>query len=115
MANRLINNTMETKSNISNAFMTFLNEAPEYAKVWMDTATKLGTVSALDPKTSELAYISVLAATRMESGVPFHVRSAKEKGASREEIISAILIGLPAVGNAVVQSLPAALNAYDNL
>ncbi|WP_338423027.1 hypothetical protein [Clostridium beijerinckii] len=45
--------------------------------------------------------------------MPFHVKHAKSLGATREEIISAVLIGLPAVGNIVIQSLPIAINAYD--
>jgi alkylhydroperoxidase/carboxymuconolactone decarboxylase family protein YurZ len=49
----------------------------------------------------------------VESGVPFHVQLAKRVGASRAEIVSAILIGLPAAGNAVTQCLPAALSAFD--
>ncbi|WP_207653839.1 carboxymuconolactone decarboxylase family protein [Tepidibacter mesophilus] len=102
------------KSLISNAFETFMNEAPEYSKAWMEVVQKLDKVSALDKKTQTLAYISVLAATRLESGIPFHVKQAKANGASREEIISAILVGLPAVGNIVTSSLPVALQAYDN-
>jgi alkylhydroperoxidase/carboxymuconolactone decarboxylase family protein YurZ len=49
----------------------------------------------------------------MESGIPFHVKSAKQAGATRDEVISAILVGLLAVGQAVIQCLPAALAAYD--
>jgi alkylhydroperoxidase/carboxymuconolactone decarboxylase family protein YurZ len=60
-----------------------------------------------------LAYLAVLAALRLESGVPFHVQAAKEAGASREEVISAILVGLPAAGHRVTQALPAAIAAYD--
>jgi alkylhydroperoxidase/carboxymuconolactone decarboxylase family protein YurZ len=45
--------------------------------------------------------------------VPFHAAQAKAAGATREEVVSAILIGLPAAGNQVVQVLPAALAAYD--
>jgi len=44
---------------------------------------------------------------RLESGVPFHTGLAKQAGASREEVVSAILIGLLAAGNAVTQVLPA--------
>jgi alkylhydroperoxidase/carboxymuconolactone decarboxylase family protein YurZ len=73
----------------------------------------LAGASALDPKTSALAYLSVLAALQMESGVPFHVHAAKEAGASRDEVISAILLGLPAAGHRVTQVLPAALAAFD--
>lgn len=106
---------MDNKSQISNAFQTFLNEAPAHSKAWMEAVMKLGQAGSLDPKTADIAYIAVLAALRMESGIPFHVKMAKEKGATRDEIISAILIGLPAAGNAVTQSLPAALKAFDEI
>jgi alkylhydroperoxidase/carboxymuconolactone decarboxylase family protein YurZ len=79
----------------------------------MAAAQGLGKASALDAKTEHLAYLAVLAALRLESGVPFHVQLAKQAGASRAEVVSAILIGLPAAGNAVTQCLPAALAAYD--
>ena len=73
----------------------------------------MSAASALDKKTSALAYLAVLAALRLENGIPFHVQSAKQAGATREEVISAILIGLPAAGNGVTQVLPAAVAAYD--
>jgi alkylhydroperoxidase/carboxymuconolactone decarboxylase family protein YurZ len=38
-----------------------------------------------------LAYLAYLAALRLESGVPFRVQQAKQRGASRDEGISAIL------------------------
>jgi alkylhydroperoxidase/carboxymuconolactone decarboxylase family protein YurZ len=98
---------------ISKAFVTFLQEAPQHAQAWGEVVEKLGGASALDGKTRSLAYLAVLAALRLESGVPFHVRSAKQAGASREEVISAVLLGLPAAGNAVTQALPAAIAAYD--
>jgi AhpD family alkylhydroperoxidase len=98
---------------ISNSFQAFLKEASEHAEAWMSAVQKLDQASALDKKTGELAYLAVLAANRMESGIFFHVKSAKQAGATRDEIISAILIGLPAVGQVVIQSLPIALAAYD--
>ncbi len=54
-----------------------------------------------------------MAAARLDSGLPFHVKMAKMHGATRDEVISAVLIGLPAVGNVVTASLPAVLEAYD--
>ncbi len=105
---------MSDMSSVSNAFLTFMKEAPSHQKIWMDTVQKLGSASKLDPKTEELAYIAVMASVRLESGLPFHVKHAKSLGASREEIISAVLVGLPAVGNIVIQALPIAINAYDN-
>lgn len=55
----------------------------------------------------------MLAVQRLESGIPFHVQVAKQAGASREEVISAVLIGLPATGLGVTQLLPAAIAAFD--
>ena len=40
----------------------------------------LAEASALDQKTAALAYLAVLAALRMESGVAFHVQTAKQLG-----------------------------------
>jgi alkylhydroperoxidase/carboxymuconolactone decarboxylase family protein YurZ len=102
------------RSLISNAFQTFLSEAPEQAQAWSVLVRGLAGASALDEKTAALAYLAVLAALRLESGVPFHVQSARQAGASREEVISAILIGLPAAGTGVTQVLPVAIAAYDN-
>lgn len=100
--------------NVSSAFEFFSKEAPEVQKAWMEIVQKLDSTSALDHKTEELAYIAVLAAVRLESGLPFHVKMAKSSGATRNEIISSILVGLPAVGNVVIQSLPIALEAFDS-
>ena len=98
---------------MSNAFETFAKEAPEYQAAWMEAVQKLDKASALDKKTEELAYIAVMAVMRLESGLPFHVKMAKAHGATREEIISSILVGLPAAGNVVISALPIALAAFD--
>ena len=100
-------------SPVSRAFQTFMNEAPQHAQAWGAMVQGLAHASALDKKTSALAYLAVLAALRLESGVPFHVQTARQLGASREEVISAILVGLPAAGHGVTHVLPAALAAYD--
>lgn len=97
---------------VSDAFQVFLKEAPEHAQAWMHTAQALDAASRLDKKTEALAYLAVLAALRLTSGVPFHVSQARRAGATREEVVSAVLVGLPAAGNAVVQCLPIALEAY---
>ncbi len=90
-----------------------MSEAPRHARAWGELVQSLSQTSALDTKSSTLAYLAVLAALRLESGIPFHVKAAKDAGASREEIISAILIGLPAAGHVVTQALPAAMAAFD--
>ncbi len=100
-------------SNISSAFMAFSSEAPSHAGAWAEMVQSLVRASALDPKTASLAYLAVLAALGSGSGIPFHVKEAKKAGATRAEIISALLIGLPAAGHRVTQVLPGALNAFD--
>jgi alkylhydroperoxidase/carboxymuconolactone decarboxylase family protein YurZ len=103
----------DQQSGMSNAFQAFMHEASGHARAWMGAVQGLDDASALDKKTEELAYLAVLAALRLESGVPLHVQLAKEAGASREEVISAILVGLPAAGQGVTQVLPTAIATYD--
>ena len=98
---------------VSDAFRAFMTEAPGHSQAWGAMVQGLAKASALDAKTSALAYLAVLAALRLESGIPFHAKAAKNAGASRDEVISAILVGLPAAGHVVTQALPAALAAYD--
>jgi alkylhydroperoxidase/carboxymuconolactone decarboxylase family protein YurZ len=104
----------DERSVISEAFQTFLKEAPQQAQAWGAMVQGLSTASALDPKTSALAYLAVLAALGLESGIPYHALAARKAGASREEVIGAILTGLPAAGHRVTLALPAALAAYDS-
>ena len=105
---------MSDKENLmSDAFQVFIKEAPQHAEAWMTAAQNLGSASALDKKTESLAYLAVLSVLRLESGIPFHVAIAKEAGASRNEVISAILVGLPAAGTVVTRALPVAIQAYD--
>lgn len=98
---------------LSKAFALFLEQAPAQAAAWMTMVEGMAKASALDPKTEAIAYLAVLAATGQHSGISFHVAEAKRAGASREEVVSAILLGLPAVGHRAVGALPDALAAYD--
>ena len=98
---------------ISKAFQTFMQDAPKQAEAWGSLVQALAKASALDAKTAALAYLAVLAALGLESGIPFHVKSAQDAGASREEVISAVLVGLPAAGHGVTRALPATVEAFD--
>lgn len=103
----------QLEQQVSDAFAVFLKEAPGHAAAWMDAVQGLGKACVLDEKTAALSYLAVLAATGLESGIPFHAREAKAAGASREEVLGAVLIGLPAAGQVVIRSLPPALRAFD--
>ncbi len=98
---------------MSDAFKSFVIDSPEYSKAWMEAVEKLDAANILDKKTKALAYLAVLASSGLLSGIPFHVKHSKSLNAKRDEIIGAVLIGLPAVGHKVIQALPVAINAYD--
>jgi alkylhydroperoxidase/carboxymuconolactone decarboxylase family protein YurZ len=59
------------QSKISQAFQTFMSEAPQHAQAWATLVQSLGAASALDKKTQALAYLAVLAALGRESGIAF--------------------------------------------
>ena len=98
---------------ISNAFQTFQKEAPEYAQAWNNAVIGLSKANSLSDKKKAIAYLSVLSVLKIESGIPFHVKHAKSLGVNRDEIISAVLIGLPAAGHSITSCLLIALNAFD--
>jgi AhpD family alkylhydroperoxidase len=52
----------------------------------------------LDPKTAELIKVGFSAGARMESAVKSHARRALSAGASHEEIVHAVLLGVTTVG-----------------
>jgi len=83
----------DEKALISDAFQVFMREAPDHAHAWMNAVKGLDNASVLDDKTEGLSYLAVLAVMGLESGIPFHVAHVKEAGASRDEVISAILVG----------------------
>ncbi len=99
---------------VSDAFKVFIEEAPEHARCWKELVQGLSQASALDQKTHALAFLSVLAVLKRENGIPFHVKLARNAGATREEIISAILVGLPPAGHVVTEVLPIAIRAVDD-
>ncbi len=104
---------VDPRSSVSEAFRAFLQEAPDHAKAWGTMVGGLAAASTLDAKTAALAYLAVLAALGLEGGIPFHVQTARRAGASREDVVSAILVGLPAAGLGVTRVLPAAIAACD--
>ncbi len=98
----------------TSAFQTFLREAPGHAAAYQSGTKAFEEASALDPKTRQLAYLAVLGALGLEGGMRVHVREAKAAGATRAEVISAVLVGLPAAGIRVMHSVGPALAIYDS-
>jgi alkylhydroperoxidase/carboxymuconolactone decarboxylase family protein YurZ len=92
--------------NVTNGFEMFMKETNGVGQAFMDAILKLSVESSLDKKVHELAYISVLVTAKMFGGLPFHIEQARNLGASKDEIRSAILLPMPIVGIQVAEALP---------
>lgn len=75
-----------------------IKEAPNVAQGFFDLAKVVKQYSSLDEKTNELIIIGIFAAHRGITGIGTHVQRAMEEGATKEEVIAAILLALPIVG-----------------
>lgn len=64
-------------------------------------------VRALDSKTANLVAVGIATAIRNQDALDGHIKLAKQAGASKDEVISAILVALPSVG------VPATLAALE--
>ena len=91
---------------VTNGFEMLMKETGAVGPGFMEAIMKISKESALEEKLHELAYISVLVATKMYGGLPFHIAHAKELGATKEEIKSAMLVPMPIVGIQVADALP---------
>lgn len=92
--------------NVTNGFELFMKDTNGVGQAFMSAIMKLGDESCLDRKVHELAYISVLVTANMYGGLPFHIEQAKNLGASKDEIKSAILLPMPIIGLRVAEALP---------
>jgi len=83
-------------------------EAPEYLELFHKTFLYiLHERSALTPKVKELIIIAVDAAQFYERGIRSHIKSALKAGATRDEIVEALLASSLAAGiHALSVSLP---------
>jgi AhpD family alkylhydroperoxidase len=92
----------------------FRKEAPEVAVAFNSLIMSLVASQGLDQKTKQLIYIAMKAAMGDDSAVKAHVPMAKAAGATREEVVDAILMTLTVSGiRGVVHCLPGALEYFE--
>jgi len=92
----------------------FRQEAPEVAKAFDELIQSLIVSKGLDEKTRQLIYIAMKAAQGDETAVKFHVPMAMQLGASRREVVDAILMTLAVSGiKGVATCLPGAVEQFD--
>jgi len=98
----------------SNPMEVFRNEAPEVAAAFNGLIMSLVASKGLDQKTKQLIYIAMKSSTGDQMAVKAHVPMAKAAGATKEEIVDAILMTLTVSGiRGVVTCLPEAVAQFE--
>lgn len=101
---------MESK----NPMDIFRDEAPEVAKAFDGLIQSIVSSKGLDQKTKQLVYIAMKSANGDETAVKFHVAVARQLGATRAEVMDAILMTLTVSGiTGVATCLPVAVKAFE--
>ena len=75
-----------------------IRDAPQVAEAFFALTTAVKAYSPLDMKTTELVLLGIFAAHRGLRGLHTHVERAVAEGATKEEILAAILLALPIIG-----------------
>ena len=97
-----------------NPMEIFKREAPEVAEAFNGLIMALVASKGLDPKTKQLIYIAMKASTGDEMAVKAHVPMAIQLGATKEEVVDAILMSLTISGiKGVVTCLPGAVKMFE--
>lgn len=97
-----------------NPYEIFQKECPEVAARFNDLIEAQKAMEGLDAKTKQLINIAIQTANRNAKGVQMHAMMAKNEGATREEIVSAVVLNLHHSGLAsVLECLPAAINGFE--
>ncbi|HVN65789.1 MAG TPA: carboxymuconolactone decarboxylase family protein [Methanomicrobiales archaeon] len=92
----------------------FRREAPEIAGAFDGLILSLVNSKGLDQKTKQLIYIAMKAAMGDDTAVRAHLPMARQAGATREEVVDAILMTLTVSGiRGIVHCLPDAVKAFE--
>jgi alkylhydroperoxidase/carboxymuconolactone decarboxylase family protein YurZ len=87
-----------------------INEAKNVADAFFNLTGSITDYIPFDLKTKELILVGIFTANDGIRGIGTHVRRAIENGATKEEIIGAILLALPVVGISKVNKCLAEAN-----
>jgi len=97
-----------------NPYEIFQKECPEIAARFNELIEAQKALKGLDAKTKQLINIAIQTANRNPRGVQLHAMMARNEGATREEIIAAVVLNLHHSGFAsVLECLPAAIDGFE--
>jgi AhpD family alkylhydroperoxidase len=95
------------------SFEHFQKEYPELATKYLKLVEAQRSLKGLDKKTRQLINIGIQTTNRSALGVRYHAQMARKAGATREEVLGAVVLNLHVRGvGAVLDMLPAAIEGY---
>jgi AhpD family alkylhydroperoxidase len=98
-----------------NPYEIFIEECPEVAARFDDLIKAQKDLKGLNAKTKQLINIAIQTANRNVRGVQMHAMMAKNEGATREEIVGAVVLNLHHSGfTSVLECLPAAIEGFES-
>ena len=86
--------------------------APEVMKAFAGMAQAALAPKALDGKTKELIVLAIAVAIRCDDCIAFHVKAARQQGASRDEVLEALGMAIYMGAGPAVMYATHALDAY---
>jgi AhpD family alkylhydroperoxidase len=101
---------------MKNPYDIFQRECPELAERFNNLVEVQRSLNGLDQKTQQLINIAIQTATRNPEGVRMHAIMAHRAGATKEEIVGAVVMNLHLTGLVtVLECLPAALAGLEEV
>jgi len=96
------------------SFESFAKEFPELASTYLELVEAQRSLKGLDAKTRQLINVGIQTANRNLRGVKYHAFMAKKEGATRDEVMGAVVLNLHLRGVGVVlDTLPAAIAGFE--
>ncbi len=99
---------------MSNPLELFQKEAPEVAQAFNGLIQSIVASKGLDEKTKQLIYIALKTVEGDSLALQYHIPAAKELGATKAEVIDAILVSLTVCGiKGVANAIPLAVEFFE--
>ncbi len=92
---------------------TLQGDKPEVASAISNVRNVILQSSSLDQKTNALVGLGIAVALKDQNAVYGHIKIAKQAGATKDEVVSTILLAIPSCGApAALAALPLAEDIY---
>jgi len=97
-----------------NPYEIFQKEFPDLSKKFNELIEVQKSLKGMDSKTKQLINLAIQTANKNPQGVKLHSMIAKSEGATREEVLCAVVLNLHHSGlSSVLGCLPAAIDGFD--